>query len=265
MKFTVIGDEGVGKSSLISTFISKHFPLAIPNVLETCILPAEVTEYNVAITIIDTSASHDDEEVLKLKLRESDTILVLYDLSRKATFESLSTKWLPLLSIDNSTKNVIVVGTKSDLVEEEENEEVEVEIVNDLLSKFQFVLLSLKCSALNDEGIIDLFQLCELFTKYPVQTLYDLYHREFKQNCRLALLRIFRILDQNHDNLLSDDELSILHTCFSDIREAEEIDFVLYKNELVDAEYIIDNKLTFEGFFYDYYYYYFLILFLYFY
>ncbi|KAL3799822.1 LOW QUALITY PROTEIN: hypothetical protein HJC23_010472, partial [Cyclotella cryptica] len=50
----VLGDEGVGKSSLVSTFVSRHFSELVPGILTRVRLPPDPLLSNCTSTIIDT-------------------------------------------------------------------------------------------------------------------------------------------------------------------------------------------------------------------
>jgi len=58
----VLGDEGVGKSSLISTFVSRHFPHQIPKLLTKVHLPPDPILSDCTTTIVDT---HDGDTALQ--------------------------------------------------------------------------------------------------------------------------------------------------------------------------------------------------------
>jgi len=108
VKIVFIGDEGVGKSSFISTYISKHFSQEVPHVMTDAIIPSEITSDDVLLTIMDSSSRLMDREVLKLKILSSDAVIILYDITRPETLENISHIWLPLvtsLSTTNSNNN----------------------------------------------------------------------------------------------------------------------------------------------------------------
>ena len=55
VKILVVGDEKVGKSSLISTFVAESFPAEVPSVLPEIQIPPELTAENVSLTITGLS------------------------------------------------------------------------------------------------------------------------------------------------------------------------------------------------------------------
>lgn len=55
VRIEVLGDEKVGKTSLICSLVSRHFSEKVPSVLLNVQIPAEESDENVIISITDTS------------------------------------------------------------------------------------------------------------------------------------------------------------------------------------------------------------------
>lgn len=247
VRVLLIGDQGVGKSSLISSYISRHFPQEVPPVLTDAIIPAETTANNVCVVLTDSSARSGDREILKQKILMSDSIIALYDVSRPESLDGLIQKWLPLINdIDDKTRPVVVVGNKTDLLEEAEED---LERLHLLLKRFPFVLLCLRCSAAKIQDIDQVFFHSELNVTFPLQPMFDTATDEFTPACRRAFLRIFRILDLDGDNLLSDAELcETQYKCFDSSISMDEL--VNIKNQIAKNTNVglYESKVTFEGF-----------------
>jgi mitochondrial Rho GTPase 1 len=101
-----ISAEGVGKSSLISTFVSRHFSEMVPGLMTQVRLPPE-PDSSCITTIRDSQRG---DELLQNKSESSltsllhktvqdrvDSIVLVYDLDRVETFYRLETHWLPLI------------------------------------------------------------------------------------------------------------------------------------------------------------------------
>jgi hypothetical protein len=54
VRIEVLGDEKVGKTSLICTLVSRHFSEKVPSLLLNVQIPAEENNENVVISITDT-------------------------------------------------------------------------------------------------------------------------------------------------------------------------------------------------------------------
>lgn len=57
VRIEVLGDEKVGKTSLICSLVSRHFSERVPSVLLDVQIPAEESDENVIISITDTSCT----------------------------------------------------------------------------------------------------------------------------------------------------------------------------------------------------------------
>lgn len=102
-----ISAEGVGKSSLISTYVSHHFSEMVPGLMTQVRLPPVPKDSNCITTICDSQ--HGDQMLLqqsessltsllqKSTQDRADVIMLAYDLDRVETFYRLETHWLPLI------------------------------------------------------------------------------------------------------------------------------------------------------------------------
>lgn len=273
VKIVFIGDEGVGKSSFISTYISKHFSQKVPHVMTDAIIPSEITSDDVLLTIMDSSSRLIDREVLKSKIRSSDAVIILYDITRPETLENISHIWLPLVTsitttnsnnnndnknnnnIDNNNNNdsndnvnfkpVIIVGTKTDLLDEEPD----LTQMNSLILDFPCIMNNTTCSSFNMQNLDHIIYLSLSLINYPLYTIFNIIEEEFTPVARYAFQRIFRIYDINNDNLLSDDEIFNLQlNCFQNHMNNQELTQLKFKISSIVNHGIIKNQISFDGF-----------------
>lgn len=275
VKIVFIGDEGVGKSSFISTYISKHFSQKVPHVMTDAIIPSEITSDDVLLTIMDSSSRLIDREVLKSKIISSDAVIILYDITRPETLENISHIWLPLVTsltttnsnnnndnknnnnIDNNNYNnndsndnvnfkpVIIVGTKTDLLDEEPD----LTQMNSLILDFPCIMNNTTCSSFNMQNLDHIIFLSLSLINYPLYTIFNIIEEEFTPVARYAFQRIFRIYDINNDNLLSDDEIFNLQlNCFQNHMNNQELTQLKFKISSIVNHGIIKNQISFDGF-----------------
>ena len=253
IRIILIGDTGTGKSSVITSYISKYFPNEVPAVLVDAIIPIDSTANNVSVTIMDSSALLGDRDVLHQKIRMADSIISLFDVTRPETIDSLEELWLPTIrDICNPYpvgKAVIVVGNKTDLVSSEDVLKLETEKMRmkKILKDFPFVVACYRCSA----KLVDVDQIfyeSELAVTFPIGPLFDTSRSEFTSACKVAFLRIFRCFDLNQDGLLSDEELnSLQQQSFGIPLKDEEV--TALKQEIAKSVRggMMNESITFKG------------------
>ena len=126
VRILLVGDVKVGKSTLISSYISRQYSEEVPSLMTDAVLPPDTTANGVAVTISDSSARLCDREILRKKIRTADCVMVLYDMTRSDTLVSIERIWLPLirdicssheLESKAEEKVVLIVGTKRDLLD----------------------------------------------------------------------------------------------------------------------------------------------------
>ncbi len=147
---------------------------------------------------------------------------------------------------ENHNKPVLVVGTKIDLLSDDNDTEQ----LRTLLETSPFVLACLKCSALQLQDVEDIFHYGVDAVTYPLEPVFDIFTHEFKPACRRAFLRIFRALDTDNDNLLSDAEMRETELkCFN--LQISDDELVSMKRQISSVEGGLSrdtNLVTFEGF-----------------
>lgn len=114
MRIVVVGDPGVGKTSLVCAIIS-DLTSDVPKVHKKVVLPPDMCAYSKDIftEIIDTGESTD----LPAEMKASDLILLVYDVSSEESIMRLKEHWLPIISQVCKEAPVVIVGNKRDKVE----------------------------------------------------------------------------------------------------------------------------------------------------
>lgn len=256
VRLLVLGDDGVGKSSLISSLVSLKFPLnGVPPILTDVRIPAAKTSANVDITIIDSSSRLSEREHLRQQIALADSLIALYDATRPETLHSLIHLWLPLIVevLGSTRKPVLVASTKMDLLDgaeedaEEEEEDRDVAMLNGIIEQFPIVLEVYKVSAMHLTHVERMFCDAISFVVFPIFPIFDLHSHDLTPACRSALLRIFRICDLDNDNLLSDAELrQLLYECYGYAMTPKEIADVMAPYASTSAP--SSRGMPFEGF-----------------
>ena len=119
-KFILVGDTGVGKTSIISRFITgefspdHEFTIGVEFGAKTI----SVNNRVIKLQIWDTAGQEQFRAVTRSYYRSSAAALVIFDTTRKETFRSVA-RWVEDVR-NNSNKDVVLVliGNKVDLVQE---------------------------------------------------------------------------------------------------------------------------------------------------
>ena len=153
-KVIVVGDSGVGKTSIISRYLDKF------NVNERSTIGAsystklqEIGKYTISFDIWDTAGQERFRSVNSMFYKEAYACIFVYDITNVESFNSIKTYWYDSVK-DNSIPEIIftVVGNKSDLYIKEKVKVKEVkEYCKEINASF------FETSALENKSIDDIF------------------------------------------------------------------------------------------------------------
>ena len=155
-KVVLLGESGVGKTSIISQFIDNSFEEDLQSSTGGTFSTKSFVYGEGKILkfeIWDTAGQERYRALTKMFYKDANAAILVYDITRKISYEELKNYWVKQIK-DNAPENIIVgiVANKSDLSEQEEvNEEEAREFSKDLGAFFCSI------SAKNRFGIEDLF------------------------------------------------------------------------------------------------------------
>lgn len=153
-KYIIIGDSSVGKSCLMQSFISqpirnRHDPTVG---VEFGAKIIEVNGERVKLQIWDTAGSEQYRSITRSYYRAAAAALLVYDTTRKESFDHLA-EWLEEARINgNPSITVIVVGNKIDL---HTQKEISTEVGKKWAADNS--LLFIETSAKNNQGVTEAF------------------------------------------------------------------------------------------------------------
>ena len=272
VRILFLGDAEVGKSSIISTYISRHFPDdGVPSIIYDSKLPPDATANGTFVIIMDSNAKiggvggiidNRSNSSLIDKICMAQSIVCVYDVTRPETLRSVSSEWLPLikeviLSANGATMPpVIIAGNKTDLLNEvgaggdgKGESEYDIPYFTSLLSEYPFVKYCCRCSA----KLIDVDNVlyyAENAVTFPIDPVYSVSTGEFTPAAVSAFKRIFRLFDQDGDGLLGDGEISALQLRCFHIEFAPDEIAALKKHIIQDVPGGLSRsgRITFRGF-----------------
>jgi small GTP-binding protein len=120
LKLVLVGDESVGKTSILNKWIGNPFDMnAAPTIGGASQSRRDVIEGEpYFFQIWDTAGAERYRALAPLYARDAKAALVVFDLTRRRTFESLS-DWVTFLRQQGEIP-FIIVGNKSDLTAQQE-------------------------------------------------------------------------------------------------------------------------------------------------
>ena len=166
LKLILLGDSGVGKSSILQRYYEDVFDNKIEVTNNAHFLEKEVTinEENVVLELWDTVGQEEYRSLTQIFVKNSKIVIFVYDVTSLKSFESLNF-WYDYVKNDIGKSTVLgVVGSKTDLIfEDNYSEEVSPEKGKEFAMKIgaNFSLVSAKESC---KEIVSLFN--ELASKY---------------------------------------------------------------------------------------------------
>ncbi|TFK52599.1 mitochondrial Rho GTPase [Heliocybe sulcata] len=251
VRILLVGDEGVGKSTIVTSLIKESYVSHVQHIVPEVTIPPEVTPENVTTYIVDSGAGPQDRQHLESEIRKAHVICVVYSIDNPNSFDRIPTYWLPNFRQLGVNVPVILVGNKIDLRGGEvTNEALEDEIVP-IMNEFKEVETCVECSAKLPLNVSEVFYFAQKAVLHPTAPLYDSRDHVLKPACVNALKRIFKLCDKNKDGLLDDAELNeFQRVCFDAPLQLQELEGI---KEMVREHAeggVRDNGLTEAGFLY---------------
>ena len=123
LKIVIIGESGVGKTSIISQFIDQIFQKDQQSTIGGTFSTKTIKCGNgkiLKLEIWDTAGQERYRSVTKMFYKDANAAILVYDITNKFSFEELQNYWMEQVK-ESSPKNTIlaVVANKSDLIEYE--------------------------------------------------------------------------------------------------------------------------------------------------
>ena len=157
-KVVLLGESGVGKTSIITMFMDNEFTedqqTTTGATFSTKSLTYDKYHKEISFEIWDTAGQEKYRSLTKMFYKDATIAILVYDITRYDSFEQLRDFWVGQLK-DNAPKNLIlaIAANKSDLIGEEKVDEGEArQFANSIGAIFRLT------SAKQQNGVEDLFR-----------------------------------------------------------------------------------------------------------
>ncbi|MDP5106132.1 Rab family GTPase [uncultured Polaribacter sp.] len=149
-KVLLVGNFGVGKTSLIRRFVLNEFSEEYISTIGVRVSSKiiQIENQEIKLLIWDVAGTSDDEKVPKAYFLGSSAAMYVFDLSREETYKNINAK-VDIVKELSGLKNITIIGNKKDLVSSKEIEAIK------KLIPFSIDLIT---SAKENENVEDAFK-----------------------------------------------------------------------------------------------------------
>ena len=250
VRICVCGDEGSGKSSLITSLVKDVFITnRIQPILPAITIPPRLgTPENVTTIVIDTSALPQERQTLNKEIRKSNVILLVY--SDHYSYERVGLFWMPHFRSLGVNVPVVLCANKSDLGG---NDSTMAQVAEDemlpLMAEFKEIESCIRTSAREHHNINEAFFLCQKAVTHPIAPLFDSKESSLKPAAVKALQRIFYLCDKDQDGYLNDKEIQNFQLkCFGKPLGEDDLEDIKQTLRRFVPESITDRGIDQRGF-----------------
>jgi len=116
LKIVVVGDDSVGKTSLLMSYVNETFPQEhIPTIYDNYVAKRVIDGMPVQLNLWDTAGQEDSQyQVRPMSYPETDVFLVCFSVTSCLSLENVEKKWVPEIRQYCPETPIILVATKLD-------------------------------------------------------------------------------------------------------------------------------------------------------
>lgn len=120
VKVVSVGDDGVGKTCMLIAYTQRTFPTDyIPTVFDEYAATINIGGNFYQIQLWDSAGSDQYDRLRPLSYPSTNIFILFFSVLSQASFDRITSKWIPEISQHNNGAPFILVGTKTDLRDDE--------------------------------------------------------------------------------------------------------------------------------------------------
>ena len=133
LKLVLLGDAGVGKTALANQWLDIEDPLKTSATVGASFKKqyADIDGKDYCLNIWDTAGDERYQSTIPIYCRDAAAALIVFDLTRKTTFENV-TRWMALVTEISGDIPFVLCGNKNDL---DDKREITEENINDFVKE----------------------------------------------------------------------------------------------------------------------------------
>ncbi|KAL4238461.1 hypothetical protein ACF0H5_003169 [Mactra antiquata] len=129
IKCVVLGDDNVGKTSMLMNYATNRFPSQhVPSLFDNYAGSVLLAGKQYTLQMLDTSEQDESDEARRQSYPGADVFVVCFSLVQPESFRNVQERWIPEIRERMGETPFILVGTQADLRDDES-------IVNELRTK----------------------------------------------------------------------------------------------------------------------------------
>ena len=152
-KIIIVGDSGVGKSSLLKRAVQNRFDGSYQATIgfEFLLMHFKVNDLKLKLQIWDTCGQEMYRSLVQGFYRNTSLALIVYDVNQKKTYDALDIWLKDIRQHTEQELPIFIAGNKSDLEKEVPSEEARIFAVSNRTKYFT------ECSAKNGQNVKEIF------------------------------------------------------------------------------------------------------------
>ena len=154
-KIVLLGEIGVGKTSIISRYVANTFSEVLMSTTGASFATKKIiiNDHKIKFQIWDTAGQEKFRSLAKIFYQNAAAAILVYDITRRDSFDNINDFWIK--EIEENAPNDIILGIAGNKSDNYEIEEVSIQEGKDLAKKINAIFKS--TSAKESHGIDDLF------------------------------------------------------------------------------------------------------------
>lgn len=160
VKIVVVGDGTVGKTCLLVSYTTNSFPEEeyVATVFDNFADNIECDGVKVSLTLWDTAGQEDYERLRPLSYPGTDVFLLCFSVDNLHSFENIASKWQPEIAHHCPKAPYILVGTKTDLRQNEDSSQFVSKAMGRKMASKIKAARYVECSAKSHENVKEAFE-----------------------------------------------------------------------------------------------------------